>query len=891
MRLISRILPVALCVLGLTGCGGGGSSSSNVTTTHQISGTIHIEANTRVDGDTADQLEAGDFRLVNNTTPQDTASPLILAGFLSDSSGVYPYDTHLSSQGFSYPADPEDKFRLKLITDQVITWQIFPSRASGSTPILASLTLWDDSGNLVTSTSYNSSSSTAPITLKLPGGYGDGNYVIDLQIQQGGPIRYVLTVNTLLQAAALKSSSLEWNQADFVPNQAIVTMKADSSGQVSASSVDSLDVAESSHLGGKAMRVRRIPAGIARALSGNDLAQARQDTVQWIKQLRKDPSVASAEPDYIFQTMASPVTEPLYPQQWNYPLINLPLAWQIEPNAGLGQTVAVLDTGIFAYGSCDSLGNADWHPDLKANVEAGDDEVSVSLDTDNQPGPDNCAIDPGGDSTGGTDYHGTHVAGTIAAVVNGIGVTGVAYDAKILPVRVLGKNGSGTASDLINALSWVDNNHSPRAHVVNMSLGGLGPDTALEAAINQLVADGVVVVAAAGNEATSTPTYPAAFSNVIAVGAVDGGKNLASYSNYGSWVDLVAPGGDATRDANGDGQADVIVSTWADDSSGTAVASYAGMQGTSMATPHVSGIVALMQREAVLKGTPVVNTDRFRQLLELGQLTDDLGAAGRDNVYGYGLIDALKAVDAAANNNIPSILSPEPTLVDFTGSADTQTLDLKPLGDISAITGVSISSGATWLTATPASFSNGLADYQTTLKVDTTQLKLDQGYRTELTVSYFSSGNARSLTVPVIVRLGDNVADRNAGRQFVLLTTLNADGSMKTVKQATAQLSNGVYTFYFDNVPAGQYYLSAGSDLDNDGYICSSGESCAEYPVNGAPQLITVGTTPISVDLTTSYRRPVASQQSLPRPGFSGYARLPEGNSGGTPATRSMNSP
>lgn len=886
MSLISRVVPMTLLALSLAACGGGGGGSSvgGTTPSHQISGTIHIEANTRVDGDTANLVEQGDFRLVNNSSPQDTASPLILAGYLSDSSGVYPYDLTLASQGFSYPFDPRDQYRLKLTTDQVITWQIFQGRANTST-VQASLTLRDDSGNVVTSKSYDSSVSTLPVTLQLPSGYSSGNYVIDLQISQGGPVRYVLAVNTKLSTTAMRTSSLQWNDAAFEPNQAIVTMKANSGGQVTMASVSSLDVAESDHLGGRALRVRRIPAGIARVLSGTDLTDARKATLAWINQLKDNPNVASAEPDYIYHSLSSPETEPLYPQQWNYPLINLPLAWQIEPNAGSGVTVAVLDTGLYSIsGSCDAYGNSSWHPDLSANIVHGDSSTPAGFD---EVSGDNCAIDTGGTSTGGTDYHGTHVAGTVAAAVNGVGVTGVAYDAKILPVRVLGPDGSGTASNLIDGLNWVDNGGHPRATVVNMSLGGLGPVSALQTAINQLVADGVVVVAAAGNEATNTPTYPAAFSNVIAVGAVDGGKNLASYSNYGSWVDLVAPGGDATRDANGDGQADVIISTWAD-ASGPA---YAGLQGTSMASPHVAGVVAMMQSEGALSGAPTVNAARFQQLLDLGDLTDDLGAAGRDDTYGWGLIDALKSVYASSNNTAPTILAANPTVVTFAGSANTQALDLTPLGTASDITGVSISSGASWLSASPASFSDGQSAYATTLTVDTSQISSSTSYRTTVTVNYSSAGTPRSVTVPVVVSLGDNEADRNAGELFVLLTTLNADGSLKTQAQDVATLSNGVYSFHFDNVPAGQYYLVAGSDLDNDGYICTSGESCAEYPVNGAPQLITVGSTPISgLDLTVSYTRPAASQQSLPRPGFTGYARLIGASSTNPAATRSAGS-
>ena len=125
----SAILPVALS-LGLAACGGGGSSSSGGTTTpaHQINGTISIEANTRVDADTADQLDTGSFTAVNNDTPQDVPSPVLLAGYLSDGSGQYPQESG-DSLVFAYPADVKDQYRLKLSQDQGITWQVFPGRA------------------------------------------------------------------------------------------------------------------------------------------------------------------------------------------------------------------------------------------------------------------------------------------------------------------------------------------------------------------------------------------------------------------------------------------------------------------------------------------------------------------------------------------------------------------------------------------------------------------------------------------------------------------------------------------------------------------------------------------------------------------------------------------
>ena len=155
----------------------------------------------------------------------------------------------------------------------------------------------------------------------------------------------------------------------------------------------------------------------------------------------------------------------------------------------------------------------------------------------------------------------------------------------------------------------------------------------------------MVIVAAVGNEGSSTPFYPAAFPSVLGVGAVDIDKARAPYSNSGTAVDVVAPGGNTARDVNGDGKPDGVLSTAASDSSGTLVNDYAIWQGTSMATPHVAGVLALMKSVA-----PNLTPQDIERLLASGALTEDLGTSGRDDQFGDGLINAYKAVVAAADS-------------------------------------------------------------------------------------------------------------------------------------------------------------------------------------------------------------------------------------------------
>ncbi|MCM4083775.1 S8 family peptidase [Paractinoplanes hotanensis] len=295
-------------------------------------------------------------------------------------------------------------------------------------------------------------------------------------------------------------------------------------------------------------------------------------------------------------------------QQWDFSKISVAGAWQ--KSTGAGVTVAVLDTGV-----------AGDHPDLAGNVVAGYDAVANA---------NGGATDPNG--------HGTHVAGTIAAVTgNGVGISGIAPDAKIMPVRVLGANGSGYMSDTAEGIVWAADHG---ASVINMSLGSRSKVTAVSNAISYARSKGVVVVAAAGNDrANGSPTnYPAADAGVIGVAATDSADRVGSYSNAGSYVDVAAPGSS-------------ILSTYP-----TALGSkngYAGMSGTSMASPHVAGVAALLKAAG-----PTLTPDQVESALETSAV--DLGTKGFDNDFGNGRIDAAAAL-AVVSPATPSPATPNPT--------------------------------------------------------------------------------------------------------------------------------------------------------------------------------------------------------------------------------------
>jgi len=352
----------------------------------------------------------------------------------------------------------------------------------------------------------------------------------------------------------------------------------------------------------------------------------------------RDASVEYAEPDRIMHPMFTP-NDPMYNQQWDYfettGGLNLPAAW--DKSTGTGVRVAVIDTGYRP------------HADLSGQILAGYDFITDTAISNDGNGRDSDASDPGdwvaagecgsGEAAENSSWHGTHVAGTIAAATNnGTGVAGVAFGAKVVPVRVLGKCG-GYTSDIADGMIWASGGTvsgvptiAARAQVINMSLGGPGAcDTTTQNAINSARSRGTVIVVAAGNESqNASNSNPANCSGVIAVAATNRSGGRASYSNYGTIVDVAAPGGDTGG---------AILSTLNSGTKAPGSDSYASYMGTSMATPHVAGVVALM-----LSKNPNLSPDDVESRLKASTRPFPASCSG----CGTGIVDASAAVDAAA---------------------------------------------------------------------------------------------------------------------------------------------------------------------------------------------------------------------------------------------------
>lgn len=413
--------------------------------------------------------------------------------------------------------------------------------------------------------------------------------------------------------------------------------------------------------------------------------------------------------------------------------------------------------------------------------------------------------------------------------------------ARIMPVRVLGVTGSGTVWDIAQGIRFAaglanDSTTLParRADVINLSLGGQGacPSTYGDA-ISAARAQGSIVVAAAGNDRDALVGRPANCPGVIAVSAISYDGRLATYSNFGPQIAVTAPGGDATRSSPA-GQ-DLIFSTWATfvvNSQGTAVRvpNFHGLEGTSMATPHVAGVLALMR--AV---NPSLTPADIDALLASGALTNDLGAVGRDPLFGYGLIDALKAVVAAASTtggaiaNLPT-LALTPSVLDFgstltelqitirrvNGSTDTPTHYFSNALNSSAVT-VSIP---------PA---GNPAEGPYTFVVSVNRAFLAPGENV-IRVEIMSAQNRRMpFDIAVAPRPVIPVANRGVGPVYVI--AVNAD-VIANAGQATVVSTTPAYGYTINGITASRIVMIAGTDTDNDGYICGASEPCGMYPIS-----------------------------------------------------------
>ncbi len=368
----------------------------------------------------------------------------------------------------------------------------------------------------------------------------------------------------------------------------------------------------------------------------------RAATLAMVDALNADPDVEYAEPDYIRTRTAAPMTpsDPLFPKQWALPMVKAPDAWGDGYLGSPAVTVAIIDTGYVQ------------HPEIADRVVGGWDFISDPANAADGDGRDGDPTDTGDSTDVSSALHGTHVAGIIAAESNnGVGVAGLDWGCRLVSVRALGVNhGTGVDSDISDAIRWAaglhvdgvpDNQHP--ADVINMSFGGAGYSQTMQDAIHDAIGAGSIVVAAAGNLAVDAKgDSPAGLDGVITVGAVDNSGRIASYSNYGTVVALMAPGGSPEHDP-ATGAPLGVLSTIELVGSGFTYTYYAG---TSQATPFVTGTVSLMRAVH-----PRLTAAEARRILQASANASGQCADPNDPTLqgcGAGLLDVDAAVAMAA---------------------------------------------------------------------------------------------------------------------------------------------------------------------------------------------------------------------------------------------------
>jgi serine protease len=405
---------------------------------------------------------------------------------------------------------------------------------------------------------------------------------------------------------------------------------------------------------------RRMGLGADVVRASRKLSAA--EAVQAMEQLAAMPGVEYVEPDLIMRPALTP-NDPRYNEQWGFfsatAGIRANTAWDVA--TGTGIIVAVLDTGQAT------------HSDMTGNLVAGYDFISSTTVANDGGGRDSNPADPGDWTTGqcgpaqGSSWHGTHVAGTVAARTNnGVGVAGTAFNAKVMPVRTLGTCG-GSTSDIADAIIWSSGGTvsgvttltaSQKAHVINMSLGGSGScGTTTQNAINGAVSRGTTVVVAAGNSNANAANFtPASCANVINVASITSSGARSSFSNFGTSIDVSAPGSG-------------ILSTLNSGSTTPGSESYASYSGTSMAAPHVAGTVALVQSRRLALGLPLYTPAEVESLLKSTAYPLPGACSGG---CGAGIINARAAVDAAGGGGGGGT---PPTTQTYSNMADYQIRD------------------------------------------------------------------------------------------------------------------------------------------------------------------------------------------------------------------------
>ena len=625
-----------------------------------------------------------------------------------------------------------------------------------------------------------------------------------------------LTNNTITGTVSLPAGTKSTPATEFIPGEVIVKFKPGLRPQ----GLSSLSVG-----GVQLTRTRTVmtTAGLYRTNT------SPSETLELVQALQARVDVEYAEPNRLFRATKTP-NDPLYASQWHYPAMKLPQAWDVvDGTQGTPVTVAVVDTGILWNGDNDPK----THPDFKGKVLPGFDMISDPRNSRDGDGRDTNAFDEGSFDLSATQssYHGSHVAGTIAAATNnGGGVAGVSWGAKIVPVRVLGAGGVGSGLDIVEGMLWAAGvpvadaaeNKNP-AQVINMSLGGTGSCSQFEQdAINQARAKGAIIVVAAGNENADASNFsPASCSGVITVGATDFSGRRAPYSNFGARIDVMAPGGDVGIDDSGDGRIDGVLSISKNDETGELDFLY--LQGTSMASPHVAGLIALMKA----RRSSLTSDEALRVLKQTAVARSDAQCRGRENGpqnaddCGAGLVDAFAAVSAISPGGGPtpgfSLNLSQGSVVIAPGGAGSVQLSLTCSGGFNGAVTVTISGAPQGVTSSiPTQPTCGGAAVPVNLTVAATVAANTY----PLTLTGSSGGQTQTATLGLTVRAegsGPNVKDTFVAALYYL----NGNFDLNRSKGVFVAQGGSNAPYSVGPLVLGVYLVAGWKDVNGNGQVDS----------------------------------------------------------------------
>ena len=819
----------AVC-LALAGCGGSGGASDAGTDLPgagvRLSGTLSVPAGAAVDSDLNDVNQLGRTRNNDLATAQALTAPVLLVGSVNRP-GTGPAGSNQAD------GDATDAYVLDLQAGDLVELEFAP----GTTDAAADLDLYVVSNDgTLTGTSDGS----------------DGHYEC-VRITQAA--RYYLKIEAFQRAAAYTlragpaatpttGCTATATRATFDPGELVAQSRTPMPGMATALSTSAVAMPRGPHLitlpaSTTARKTALAQSATTTATAATHALDTRLETLRYAKTLRATGAYDYVEPNWRLETSATIGTFPpndlhYAEQRWHHDLIALPAAIQriqalpIQP--AQRPIIAVIDTGVMLD-----------HPDLQPQLAS----LGRTFLTDRLPGDRNRAN--GDDQRLPEDNavsHGTHVAGTAAAATfNGIGVAGVAPMARLMPLNVFGRNGSAKTLDILQAMLYaagLDNNAgvlpARRADVINLSMGSQGAcSVAFQDTINRVRAAGTLVVVAAGSKADNASgqraevQQPANCAGAIAVGAVHSDRQLSRYANTGATLTVAAPGGDLGPAGVASGFSEGIFSTLVNfTGDGQRVAGVGPQQGSSMAAPQVSGVLALMRYL-----DPELSPEAVDALFASGQLTDDLGATGRDSDHGWGLINARKAVEAvlAPQSGADSVASGAATLgvrpvrLDLGSLRSTATLDLVvTAGKRATVTDtvVAVRSNSPAIT-----LRTGTADASTSLgrhlvEIDRRLLPVDGTHSLTITLTLRSGAE---LTVPVTLDRPAGSASSGAGWGPAYVTLSDPDTG-RVLHSVVMHASQGRYLWQFSGYQRARVTVRAGTDPNNDGVVCGPGEGC-----------------------------------------------------------------